>query len=481
MNYPSAPAGIVAVDSLPRPTWVRWRVVALLLAFSFMSWFNRVSMSAAYDERIQNQLHISEEAIGWVYSALLFAYMLFMTPGGWLADRIGPRGTLALMGFGSALFVALTGVVGLVAQTASTTLLLLLVIRALMGAFTAPIYPASGRALLHWLPARQRAGANGAIMGAALLGIACTYFGFGVLLDRFDWPTAFLITGGVTAVLAVIWTCYATNWPRQHPGVNAAELHWIGSQTLHLPIASDSSVSLRAANPSHRLVVHAAQPATWWTLLHNRSLMLLTLSYAAIGYFEYLFYFWMHYYFDGVLKLGKTESRVYAMILYLAMAAGMFLGGWISDRLQRTWGRRVGRTAVAVGGMLGGAILLGVGLLATEPAAIVVWFALALAAVGATEGPLWATALELGGRQGGTAAGIFNTGGNAGGAIAPIATPLVSQALGWLWGIGLGSLVCLVGVILWFWIDPSEGEGEHTEEMSGLAQCSKNAGGSPNG
>jgi dipeptide/tripeptide permease len=89
----------------------------------------------------------------------------------------------------------------------------------------------------------------------------------------------------------------------------------------------------------------------------------------------------------------------------------------------------------------------------------VTWFALALAAVGATEGPLWATALELGGRHGATAAGIFNTGGNAGGVVAPIVTPLVSESFGWGWGIGLGSLVCLAGVTFWLWIDPGEGSG----------------------
>jgi cyanate permease len=67
---------------------------------------------------------------------------------------------------------------------------------------------------------------------------------------------------------------------------------------------------------------------------------------------------------------------------------------------------------------------------------------------------LWATALDLGGRRGATAAGIFNTGSNAGGVLAPVVTPLVSMASGWTWGIGLGSLVCLAGVSLWLWIDP---------------------------
>ena len=35
-----------------RPSAVRWQILALLMAFSFMSWFNRVSMAVAYDTKI---------------------------------------------------------------------------------------------------------------------------------------------------------------------------------------------------------------------------------------------------------------------------------------------------------------------------------------------------------------------------------------------------------------------------------------------
>jgi ACS family D-galactonate transporter-like MFS transporter len=460
MSHPDGSLDVVPVDSPPHATWVRWRVVALLLAFSFMSWFNRVCMRAAYDERIQKELKISPEAMGWVYSALLIAYMLFMTPGGLLADRIGPRRALAIMGFGSALFVALTGAVGFVTQTAGAAFVLFLIVRALMGVFTAPIYPASGRALMHWLPPWQRAGANGAVMGAALLGIACTSFGFGLLLDWFGWPIAFVITGSVTALLALVWTWYVTDWPWQHPGVNGAELRWIRSGDSLITPGSEPSSIPRTDVPAAQSKPEGEPHSVWGALLRNRSLMLLTLSYAAVGYVEYLFYFWVDYYFKEQLKLETTERRVFTTTVFLAMAAGMFLGGWVSDCLQRTWGRHRGRAAVVVVGMVGGAGFVELGMLATEPGWIVAWFSLALAAVGATEGPLWATALEMGGRHGATAAGIFNTGGNAGGVVAPVVTPLVSQNFGWGWGIGLGSLVSVAGATLWLWIDSGEGEGQ---------------------
>ncbi len=423
------------------PTAVRWHVLAILVAFSFMSWFNRVSMSVAGDEAIMKGYDISPTRMGIVYSAFLFAYALFMTPGGWFSDRYGSWQALAVMGLGSAVFGMLTGVVGWLTATASGVWIGLILARTTMGLFTAPIYPATSKVIAYWLPFRQRAWANGLIMGAALVGIASTFFGFGALISWFGWQTAFVITGTVTGLLALVWMAYARERPDQHPGVNAAELQHIQAGSLW---------AAPEAEPGRR------QAAGWRSLLRNRSLVLLTISYAAVGYFEYLFYFWMHFYFEVTLKLGEEKSRLYATVVNLAMAFGMILGGLVADRLIRHFGYRVGRTVVPVAGMLASAAFLVLGLLADEPGWIAVWFALALASVGACEGPLWATAIDMGGRQGGTAAGIFNTGGNAGGILAPVVTPWVSTVFGWWVGIGLGSLVCLVGAGLWFWIDPEE-------------------------
>jgi MFS family permease len=427
---------------------VRWKIVALLVTFSFMTWFNRVSMSVAYDEQIQEQYGIAPEEMGYVYSAFLFAYMLCMTPGGWLIDRFGTWVALVVMGFGSALLGAVTGIAGLPALVAAGLVLpALLVIRSLMGVLTTPVYPASACVVSHWLPVSKRAWGNGLVQSAAAVGIACTFPVFGALIDWFDWQVAFLISGTFTALLALGWAAYGTNHPWEHRSVNEVELGLIDPDK---------------SNPPPRQNVVAAE------LLGNRSLMLLTLSYAALGYIEYLFFFWMHYYFEKVLHLGKDESRVYAAVLTLAMAVGMVLGGWVADRLRMIYGSHKGRALVPVVGMCAGGTLLILGLLADQTAWIVTLLALALAAVGAVEAPVWTTAIELGGRQGGTAAGICNTGGNAGGLVAPILTPLVSgwlsnrfglsEQLGWQLAISLGSLIAVLGAVLWYWITPAESQ-----------------------
>jgi sugar phosphate permease len=424
-----------------RPTWVRWRIVALLMAYSFMTWFNRVSMQVAGTSRLMPDYGLTPTEIGSLSSAFLFAYALFMTPGGWFIDRRGPRLALTVMGFGSALFCALTGRVGQLGLGTGALFLSLWYVRALMGLCTAPVYPASSRTVAYWFPPGRRASVNGLVQGAATIGIACAYPFFGDLIRWCDWPRAFLITGALTAFLALVWALYAADRPQAHPGVNKAEL-----QLIVGPPASRGSPA-----------AESSAPAIWARLLQNRSLMFLTVSYAAVGYFEYLFFFWMGYYFKDILQLPERVSEFYAGIPPLGMAVGIPLGGWLSDRLQRALGHRRGLAIVPVGGLLGGAALLGLGILATDPRWVVTWFALALGVVGACEGPVWATAVELGGRRGATAAGICNTGGNLGGILAPVVTPWFSELCkNWAAGIGLGSGVCLVGAVLWWWIDPAE-------------------------
>src|SRR5205823_7988867 len=138
------------------PTWGAWRIVALLVAFSFMSWFNRVSMAVAYDTRIGPDDHVSEEAIGTVYSAFFLSYLLFMTPGGWFIDRFGARRALLIMGLGSGLFGALTYCAGLPSwKSAGLMVTALLAIRFAMGIVSAPVYPAATRLVSRWLPVQQ--------------------------------------------------------------------------------------------------------------------------------------------------------------------------------------------------------------------------------------------------------------------------------------------------------------------------------------
>jgi MFS family permease len=473
-------------------TWVRWRIVALLMAISCICQINRLSIRVAGDERIMAEFGLSPTEMGQVYSAFLFAYMLCMIPGGWLIDRLGPRRALLIVGLGSAIFSALTGLGGYGILAGGLVLPSFLVIRALLGACNAPLPPSTHRMVSFWLPLRQRGWGNGLLSAAAGMGIASAGVAFGLFIDWFDWRLAFLVMAGFTGVLSIVWYWYATDHPTQHRSVLPGELELIEDcegvadpesarlKELARELTDQSALGderVQIQDSPGKAVLAVPEPSTdcpeaaaanWLGLLRNRSLVLITLSYGAIGYFEYLFFYWMNYYFAKVLQLGQEESRFYASIPLLTMVVGMVSGGWLSDFMVRLLGYRRGRKVVPMAGMIASALLLAIGVNATQASWIVFWFSLALAAIGATEGPIWSTAVELGGRQGGAAGGVFNTGGNAGGILAPILTPWIAATFeqapwvgdyfgnSWKLSLYFGSLVCMLGVVLWYWIDPAE-------------------------
>jgi MFS family permease len=450
--------------------------VALLMLVVAFGHFNRLSISVAGTERLIPLYGISETRMGMVYSGFLLCYTLCMVPGGWFIDRLGPRVALAVLCAGSTVGVALTGATSFVAISTTLMWATLLGVRCLMGAVNAPLHPGSAHMVGHSVPLPQVSFANGLVTFAACVGMAATYYLFGDLMDHLDWPGAFYASSGLTFVVFVLWLCLAPR-PRIAPVTDvgaiptnpvpqsdpryfssspqikdASAIHGMVPGTLdsHLPEVAETDLS-RSMNSDPSIFRH-------------RGLIWLTLSYAALGYFQYLFFYWIQYYFQDVLTLGRERSRLYSTLVVLGNGVGMVLGGWLADRTAR-WPGRFSRALVPVSGFIGSAVVLVVGLMTTHAQLTLLCFIMAMVALGMIEGPSWTTAVELGGRRGGTAAGLMNTGGNAGGLLAPVVTPQLSLWFGWQVGMGLAALVALVGALLWL---PIDARARGREEITGV-------------
>jgi MFS family permease len=191
-------------------------------------------------------------------------------------------------------------------------------------------------------------------------------------------------------------------------------------------------------------------------LLRNRSLVLLTLSYGAIGYVQYLFFYWIEYYFKNELKVSTEASRDSSMFISLAMAGGMFLGGGLSDLMCRAFGRAWGCRTMAIGGMGLGAAFSLMGLGTKDADTVTFWFAIAFACLGLCEGIFWTTAPMLEPRAGGLACALINTGGNGFGMLAPLFTPVIARHFDWNAAIVVACIACAVGGLLWLGIRPRE-------------------------
>jgi MFS family permease len=424
-----------------RPTNVRWLIVGLLMGLVFLAHFNRVSISVAGKQHFIGPDKLSEEQMGLVYSAFLIVYAVLMLPGGYLIDRIGPRRALAAMALGLGFWTVLTGALGWSGLAISAMLVPLVVVRGIAGASSAPLHPGAARAVSLWAPLRARSFANGLVTGAALVGIALTYPVFGALMDRIGWPAAFALAGSALAAVGLLWYALSADSPAVHPWSNEAERALVAGE--------------RAAPGRTRATLREVL-----ALFRNRGLVLMTLSYGALSYVQYMFFYWIEYYFSKVLKLPDAESRRAAFIITMAMAVGMAVGGWGSDRLCQWLGFGRGCRVTALGGMglSAGFSLLGISV--GDPAAVTVCFALALGALGLCEGIFWTTAPALEPRNGGLACALLNTGGNGIGLLAPILTPLLGKAYGWDSAVVVACAICGAGGLLWLGISPPAGPAE---------------------
>src|SRR5207302_5874381 len=88
---------------------VRWFLVFGLFILSAVAYLDRVNISIA-GSSIAAEYHLSNVQLGWIFSAFLVGYALFQTPGGWLADRLGPRRVLTAGALWGGILTALTPV-----------------------------------------------------------------------------------------------------------------------------------------------------------------------------------------------------------------------------------------------------------------------------------------------------------------------------------------------------------------------------------
>ena len=405
------------------------KTVPLLMLVVATGQFNRISISVVGTDWIIPHYGVSEERMGLVYSAFLLLYTVAMLPGGWFIDRFGARPALVVLGFGSTVFVALTGGVGFLCRGPLALWLGLLVVRACLGFFNAPLHPASARMVHGHVPPQSRSLANGLVTFAACLGIAATYSVMGALDKLFDWPGAFLVTSGLTLMVALIWTV-ATRGDTEPPGFG---IHHLRGSTV----------------------------SAIWPVLRRRGVVFVTLSYTAMGYFQYLFFYWIQYYFETIQKESSGVAREYTTMITLAMGLGMVSGGWLADNVPRRFSPRIRRALVPVLGMIGSGLVFELGLLAPNPQATLAAFALAAALIGACEGGFWTASVELGTPFGGTAAGLMNTGGNLGGTLSPTVTPFLGKLFAEHYGADVGLRLSLAvaggivvaGAALWLGVD----------------------------
>src|SRR3954464_1111850 len=398
MAIPSAaPRGSSGVHTAATRT--RYLTIAFAMLLAIITYIDRVCISQAAP-LITQDLGLSKVQMAWAFSVFGWAYALFEIPGGWLADRLGPRRGLMRIVIWWSFFTAATGWAWNVVS--------LLVTRTLFGMGEAGCFPNLTRIFTLWLPQHERERAQASLWLAARWGGAFTPLLVTYVLDYVSWRRAFEMFG----LLGVVWAIAFYRWfrddPRTHPKVNVAEL---------------------ALMPPPRESAIAHGPTPWRQLASSRSVWLLGLQYVALSYGWYFYVTWLPTYLREARGTSLKMGAVLAGLPLLLGGVGCMISGWVVPRLAGVVGTMgLARKIVAVIGFVGASASVILFTRIIDPTTAMIVLGIAGMFNDFVMPPAWAACMDVGGRYSGTVSGSMNMMGNIAGALSPLG---VGYLLAW--------------------------------------------------
>lgn len=376
-------------------THVQKYMLAIFCAMSFILYLDRVNLAAAAGP-IKDELGLSNTTLGVAFSAFGYTYAVFQIIGGWFADKLGAKKTLIVCG---SIWVVATIATGFVSGLTS-----LVLARLLLGIGEGAALPAQARAIANWFTRKDRGFVQGITHSFSRLGNAVAPPIVAVLVALHSWRAAFVIVGVLTAIWIVLWAAYYKDNPREHRGINEAEL---------------------ARLPEHAKAAAANGEATPWKKILRRMSPTIFVYFCQV-WTNTLFFSWVPIFFMNAYHLDLKKSAIFASGVFFAGVVGDVTGGLISDRvLKKTGNLRLARQGVIAASLVGTFCFL-IPVMTSTDVNVVVWcLSGAFFMLELTIGPIWAVPMDVAPKFAGTASGMLNTGA----ALATIISPLVFGAI----------------------------------------------------
>jgi MFS transporter, ACS family, glucarate transporter len=400
------------------------RVLGLLSLLSIITYIDRVCIGVA-GPRMQDSLHISPQAWGWVASVFFLSYSAFEIPTGALGDRIGPRRVLTRIVLWWSAFTSLTGAV--------SNYWLLLVVRFCFGMGEAGAYPNAASVIGRWIPPLQRTRAWGIVWMTGQIGAAISPLLVLPIQARYGWRASFFVFGFFGVIWAAVWYAWFRDSPSEKAGITPGELQELGP-----PLA----------------VRHGGLP--WSRTLRQPTFWIFAAIGASYVYTLGFFQAWLQTYL--VRGHGYSEAALaLSSLTYVVGACANGMGGLAGDWLVRRFGLKKGRRAVGVFGLGMAAVFMSATVLTTNGTWALGFLTLAYAGILLQQPNLCAVSLDIGRQHAGAVFGFMNTASNAASAVSSVAFGYI-VALSGSYNAPLIPMAAalFVGAWLWLRIDPTQ-------------------------
>lgn len=386
----------------------RMWIMVLLGALVYLTNYTDKVVMGTMGPHLIRTFHFSKVDLGLVFSAFGLTYTFLQIPIARWSESKGHRIGVAAMTTFYGLFTVFSGFW-------ASNLGGLVGVRALTGLGESASMPAVTGALTRWVPRRLRALSQGVMHAFTRLGAAITVPLSVFALLHFGITGPFWLFGILTIGIGIAWLILFRNSP-------------------------DSGVS----SPPK------AKPMDWRALFRNRSVWALCLADFCYFYTLTIYLTWfptflvVHRHFT-LLKVGLIGG-----LPFLGGAIGGMVGGRISDFLGARTGR-IGfwRRIIPFIGMLGSVALVLPAAFAKQETLAITLFTISFFFLDATISVFWAIAMDIGGENAGTVAGLMNTWANIGGLLSPLVFGILVQDTGsWTLPFEVSSVLMVIGAIL---------------------------------
>ncbi|WP_171912915.1 MFS transporter [Paraburkholderia xenovorans] len=382
-------------------------VYLMLFLMLLINYLDRITMSIS-GKSIAAELHLGPIALGYLYSSMLWIYIVCLLPAGMLTDRFGTR---RVAGIAIGLWSVCQMLAGFAGGLAS-----LIAARLGLGVFESPTNAAGNRVIREWAPRDERGAATSAFIMGSYAGPAVGAPLVAWLVTDVGWREAFVITGVFGLVWMAMWfTCF------RQPD----DARWLSDEERSHIVAQRD-----VASPTNAV---AAVPSIGLRgLLRSKTMWALMLTGGCMTYTQYLFLTWFPAYLQTSRGLSIMRSGVYTAIPYVVTVVGCLLISIVADRFFDARALRAGerRFAVALFLLLSADILIAPSIQSTE--LVIALFSSSMLASACALSWNFALVNDLlrSPADAGRAFALLTLGGNTFGIVAPIATGYVVSATG---------------------------------------------------
>ncbi|ENU4008338.1 MFS transporter [Klebsiella oxytoca] len=376
---------------------------------------DRATLSVAGPE-MQKELGITAVEIGYLFSAFSWAYVISMTPAGWVADKVGSKRAMFL---GILLWSVMTVFMGLVSYI-TFVVPALLILRFLLGVCESPVGPSAGRIIAAWFPSQER-GVAGAIFNSAQYASLAIFTPLMAwLCHAFGWDHVFIVMGVIGIIIAFCWSKFFYV-PTRHPGINNEEMEYLKEGGALVELDTVASVKGERKRAGWQEIGQ---------LFKSRMLIGIFIGQYCISAITWFFMTWFPIYLVKERGMSILQAGFMASVPAICGLVGGIMSGFFSDwLLRKTNNLSLARKVPITIGLTMSASMILCNYVGSEA---LVMFLMSAAFFGKGFGSLgWAVVADTAPKEIiGTTGGLFNSLGNIAGIVTPVVIGYILQETG---------------------------------------------------